>query len=57
MVMSGGAFLSELVIQPAATGFGKTTIPQTNSFVGTIALGEKGCRLIFKRPELKTMLV
>jgi hypothetical protein len=57
MVVSGGAFLSELVIQPAATGFGKTTIPQTNSFVGTIALGEKGCRLIFKRPELKTMLV
>jgi hypothetical protein len=43
---------SGIVVQPAATGYGKTTIPQTaDSFAGTITPGEKGCRLIFKRPE------
>lgn len=43
---------SSILIQPAATSFGKSTNPPTaDSFAGTVKPGQHaGCRLIFKRP-------
>lgn len=43
---------SSILIQPAATNYGKSTYPPTaDSFTGTVKPGESGaCRLIFKRP-------
>lgn len=41
-----------VLVRPAATGYGKTTVPQlADSFQGTITAGESGkCRLVLKRP-------
>jgi hypothetical protein len=43
---------SSIVIEPAATSYGKNTYPPTaDSFAGTVRPGQQGgCRLIFKRP-------
>jgi hypothetical protein len=43
---------SSILIAPAATSFGKTTVPPTaDSFSGTVTpAGSGGCRLVFKRP-------
>jgi hypothetical protein len=40
-----------VLVRPAATGYGKTTVPQlADSFQGTITSGESGnCRLVLKR--------
>ncbi len=42
---------SSVLIEPAATGYGKNTYPPTaDSFAGTVKPGEPGaCRLVFKR--------